>query len=120
MKMRKQQGMSIVGFILLLGLVVFVAYLGMKIVPLYLEYHAVVTAMESVQDEYSTRRMTPAQVRSGVLDRLYLSYTANVRKEHVKVIQRQGLELRVSYEVRRPVIGNLDIVAHFDKSLPLR
>ncbi len=35
MIVRKQEGMSLVGFLIVLALVVFIAYLGMRIVPIY-------------------------------------------------------------------------------------
>ena len=38
MKIRKQRGMSIIGFILILSMVIFASFIGMKIVPLYMEY----------------------------------------------------------------------------------
>ena len=38
MKIKKQQGLSIIGFIIVLAMAVFVSYLGMRIVPLYMEY----------------------------------------------------------------------------------
>lgn len=120
MKYRKHQGMSIVGFLIVLGLVVFGTYLGMRIVPIYLEYYSVVSAMNGVASERGSSRYTPFEIRRKVLDRLYLSYsTANVQERHVKVLRRNGIVLRIAYEVRKPLIGNLDVVASFDKQVRL-
>lgn len=120
MKIRKQQGMSIVGFLIVLGLVVFATYLGMRIGPIYLEYYSVVSAMNGVAKEPGSARYSPFDVRRKVLDRLYLSYSANnVREEHVKVLRRNGVVLRIAYEVRKPVLGNLDVVASFDRQVRL-
>ena len=45
MKIRKQNGLTLIGFAIVLVMVVFFAYVGMRIIPLYLEYNAVVTAL---------------------------------------------------------------------------
>nr|NIM69685.1 DUF4845 domain-containing protein [Xanthomonadales bacterium]NIN59079.1 DUF4845 domain-containing protein [Xanthomonadales bacterium]NIN74390.1 DUF4845 domain-containing protein [Xanthomonadales bacterium]NIO12462.1 DUF4845 domain-containing protein [Xanthomonadales bacterium]NIP11472.1 DUF4845 domain-containing protein [Xanthomonadales bacterium] len=33
----------------------------------------------------------------------------------IQVVRKGGKQLRVAYEVRRPLIGNLDVVASFDR-----
>ena len=120
MKIRKQQGMSIVGFILMLGLVIFVVYLGMRITPIYIEYYSVVNAMNGVASEKGSAKFSPYDIRVKVLNRLYVSFSdANVREEHIKIVRREGRQLRIAYEVRKPLIGNLDVVASFDRMVRL-
>ena len=120
MKIRKQRGMSIIGFIIVLGLVIFTVYLGMRIAPIYLEYYSVVSAMNGVASERGSAQLSPYDIRVRVLNRLYVSYTdQNVREENIKIIRRNGVQLRIFYEVRKPVIGNLDVVASFDRMVRL-
>jgi len=116
MKYRKQQGMSIVGFLIVLGLIVFATYIGMRIGPIYLEYYSVVSAMKGIANERGSAQYSPFDLRRKMLDRLYLSYSsANVQEQHIKVLRRNGVVLQVTYEVRKPLIGNLDVVASFDR-----
>jgi hypothetical protein len=35
MKIRKQNGLSIIGFLIVLSLIIFFAYIGMRITPVY-------------------------------------------------------------------------------------
>ena len=120
MKIHKQQGMSIVGFILMLGLVIFVVYLGMRITPIYIEYYSVVNAMNGVASEKGSAKYSPIDIKVKVLNRLYVSFSnANVREEHIKIVRREGRQLRIAYEVRKPLIGNLDVVASFDRMVRL-
>jgi hypothetical protein len=51
MKIRKQEGLTLIGFGLALILAVFFAYVAMRLIPLYLEYHAVVGAMDRLQED---------------------------------------------------------------------
>ena len=120
MKIKKQSGMTLIGFIIVLALVLFLSFIGMKIAPIYLEYYSVVSAMNGVAKEKGSARYSPYDVRVKVLNRLYLSYSAeNVKEKHIKLVRRNGVYLEIAYEVRKPVIGNLDVMATFDKSVRL-
>src|SRR5690554_1443424 len=112
MKMQKQSGMSLIGFIFVLAFVIFVSYLGMRIVPIYLEYYSVVNAMDGVAKERGSARNSPFDIRVKVLNRLYVSYSENVKESHIKLNRTSGgVDLRIAYEVRTPVLGNLDVIA---------
>ena len=120
MKYRKQQGLSIIGFMIVLGLVIFATYVGMRIGPIYLEYYSVVSAMNGIASERGSARYTPFDIKRKMLDRLYISYsTTNIQEQHIRVLRRNGVQLRVTYEVRKPVLGNLDVVASFDRMVRL-
>ena len=119
MKIRRQRGMSIIGFILILSMTIFVSYICMKIVPIYMEYYSVVSALNGVASERGSARLSPYDLKVKVLNRLYVSYSANVKESHIKVVRGNGVHLRVVYEVRTPVMGNLDVIAKFDKSVRL-
>ncbi len=120
MKIKKQSGMTLIGFIIVLALVLFLSFIGMKIAPIYLEYYSVVSAMNGVAKERGSARLSPFDVRVKVLNRLYLSYAAeNVKEKHIKLVQSNGVYLRIAYDVRKPVIGNLDVIATFERSVRL-
>jgi hypothetical protein len=119
MKIKKQQGLSIIGFIIVLAMAVFVSYLGMRIVPLYMEYYSVVSALNGVASERGSARLSPYDIKVKVLNRLYVSYSENVKESHIKITRGNGVNLRVKYEVRTPILGNLDVIARFDKSVKL-
>jgi hypothetical protein len=119
MKIRKQSGLSLIGFVVLLSVVIFVTFIGMKIGPIYMEYFSVVSAMNGVASERGSANLSPFDVRVKVLNRLYVSYSENVKEKHIKIIRGNGVHLRVVYEVRKPVIGNLDVVARFDRTVRL-
>ena len=117
MNIKKQNGMTLIGFIIVLSLVLFLSFIGMKVAPIYLEYYSVVSAMKGVAKERGSARYSPFDVRAKVLNRLYLSYSAdNVKENNIKLVRRNGVFLRIAYEVRKPVIGNLDVIATFDRS----
>lgn len=119
MHVRKQRGLSLIGFILLLVLALFFAYIGMKIVPIYLNYYSVVSAMNGVAEEPGVEQMSPARIRDLLFRRLYVNYVEDVKPEHVRITRGSGLSLNVAYEVREPLIGNIDVVVKFDRTKQL-
>ena len=120
MRIHKQEGMTLIGFILVLAMVIFVAFIGMKIGPIYLEYSSVVSAMNGVASERGSANLSPFDIRVKIHNRLYVSNTSySVKDNNIKIVRGNGVHLRIAYEVRKPVIGNLDVVAKFDRSVRL-
>ena len=109
------------GFIFVLALGIFFAYTGMKVVPMYLEYHALLNALKTVQNDPGAAEMAPAQIRNKIINSLWVSYASdNIRREHIKISRSDGVKIRVVYDVRKTWIGNIDLLAHFDKTVVLR
>lgn len=116
---KRQQGMTLIGFIIVLGLAIFVAYLGMKIVPIYIDYYSVVQAMDDLKEEPGIARKSPRQIRDLFFRKLYVSYADDIQQSDVSITRTGGLQFNVDYEVRESLIGNLDIVAKFDRTVVL-
>lgn len=115
----RQRGLTLIGFVVVLALLGFFAYVGMKLFPVYTEYYSVVQAMNGVQSEPGVSEMSPARIEDLLFRRFYISYVESVKPENVRVQRKEGLTLNVKYEVRRPLIYNLDFVASFDKTVDL-
>ncbi|PWB19866.1 DUF4845 domain-containing protein [Stenotrophomonas sp. SPM] len=119
-KMYTQRGMTLTSFLVVLIVVGFFLYVGMKLFPMYQEYYAVRSAMKSLAKEPSVGTMAPAQIQDLFFKRLYINYSDNVKPSNVKFNRRDnGWTLNVSYEVRRPLVGNLDVVGKFESSQDL-
>ena len=117
---RKQSGLSLVGFLVVLAAVGFAAYVGMKLFPMYQEYYSVQSAMKGLANEPGVADMDPAKVQDLFFRRLYINYSENVKPQNVKFERMEGgWKMRVNYEVRRPLVGNLDVVGKFDKTQEL-
>jgi Tfp pilus assembly protein PilE len=112
---RNQSGMTLVSFVVVMAVVGFFLYIGMKLFPMYSEYFAVRSALKSLAAEPGVTSQDPAQIKSTLIDkRLYVSYATSVKSENITVEQTNGgVQVRVEYEVRKPLIYNLDIVGRF-------
>lgn len=116
---KKQQGLTLIGFVMVLLVVGAFAFVGLKLFPVYTEYYSVVSDMKGVQSEPGVATMSPVEVRDKLFRRFYISYVSSVKAENVKITRNNGYNLTVQYEVRRPLVYNLDFVAKFDKTVEL-
>lgn len=119
---RFQRGITLLGFIIVLAILGFFAYIGMKIGPAYLEFMNVSTAMKGVAAEPGVGKWSQGQIKTALIKRLSMNY---VDQKHVNMnnfeIKRAGggQTLRVFYEVREDLMYNLDYVATFEKTINL-
>ena len=70
MKIRKQNGLTLIGFLLVLALGLFFAYTAMRVIPMYLEYHALGNALETVRKDPNAADMTAGQIRNKIINSL--------------------------------------------------
>lgn len=111
----RQGGMTLTSFVVVLAVVGFAAYLGMKLFPMYQEYYAVRSAAKSIAGEPGVGDMDPYKIQSMLFKHLDINYSDNVKPENVKITRiDNGWNMKVNYEVRRPLVGNLDVVGVFD------
>jgi Tfp pilus assembly protein PilE len=113
---RNQSGMTLISFAIVASVVGFFLFIAMKLFPMYQEYFAVKSAMKSLAAEAGIANEQPAQVKEKFFKRLYISYSENVKPQHVKIENKgsgQGQVMYVNYEVRVPLIYNLDAVGKF-------
>lgn len=118
-RVMSQRGITLIGFMIVLALLGFFFIIGAKLFPMYTEYMAVKAAMLQVQNTPGSARLSPEQVWK-ILDRtFYTSYVDSVQRTDMQLVRQNGYFLRIAYEVRKPLVYNLDIVAKFDHSVEL-
>ena len=118
--MTSQRGITLTSFLVVLIVVAFFLYIGMKLFPMYQEYYAVRSAMKSLAKEPGVGNMEPHRIQDMFFKRLYINYSENVKPADVKFDRIDGgWNMKVYYEVRREMIGNLDVVGKFDSNQEL-
>lgn len=116
----RQRGITLIGFVIVLAVAGFFAFMAMKLVPIYQEYMSVVSAMKALQDEPGIVNMSPLKIRDLLSRRFDISYVDSVKPENIKITRADGYLLQIKYEVRKPFMYNIDIVASFDRTVELK
>ena len=112
----KQAGMTLTSFLMVLAVVGFGLYIGMKLFPMYQEFYSIKVAMKSMANE-STGEFNPSTTTQAFFKRMDMNYSDTVKRDNIKFERTDGgWRMNVTYEVRKPLIGNLDIVGNFTNS----
>jgi len=113
-----QYGISTVSMALLLLIGGFLVLLGLRLMPIYLEHWKVVSSLESLSNEPELAAKTGPEILDLLMKRLDVNDVDNVSKENVEIKRADtSVSVRVKYEVRKELIGNIDAVAKFDDSI---
>lgn len=119
---KRASGITLIGFLMLLGIVGFFGYIAMRLVPMYTEYMGVVKAMEQVRAEPNAASMSPEQVRKSLISKFDTQYVddAAIPPQAIRIVRQAGGQtLSVTYERRVPFVYNLELLGTFDKSVNL-
>ena len=117
----RQRGATFLGMVVLVAIIGSGLYAGIRLVPIYFEYMAVVRAMNQTAKELSGNATSPQTIR-GALDRRWSI-------EDIKSVQPQQMEfkktgtgytMRAWYRAEVPFVGNVSLVADFDKSVDVK
>lgn len=114
-----ERGLTLIGFLIMLSLALFVAYIGMKIVPIYLNHYSVVSSMKSMAEEPGVDTMSEARIRDLLSRKFETSYVKHVSSRQIRIERGRSLQLIAEYEVREDLIGNLDAVISFKRVQPI-
>ena len=115
----RQGGMTLIGFLFVLTAALFVAYIGMKLVPVYLNHYSVISVFKSMAEEEGAANMSEGRIRDLLSRKFTTSYVKYIRPQDVEVVRGGGVKIVADYEVRVELIGNLDAVATFRHEQPL-
>lgn len=117
---RNQKGITLMSFVVVLVVVGFFALVAMKLFPIYSEYYNLKGVMDEIGATPNSASMTPAQIQADLDRRFNIAYVESVKKEHIKIVRNgRSAQLNIAYEVRKPLFGNLDVVAKFDRTVDL-
>jgi hypothetical protein len=119
--MRKQRGVTMIGWIFLLIPVAVVLYAGIRIGPEYLNYYKVVTAMkETAKQLEANEALTPQSIRSSLEKRFDTGYIDEPNVKDIVISKIDGgWEMKAEYETMVPLFGNLYLLADFTTAVPV-
>ena len=114
MNRKQQSGITMIGFVITLAVVMFFLYCGMKVVPMYTEYYSVKKALASIASDPSVASSSKENIRTLFRRHMEIDYVSVVKPEMLKIESTDtGYNLLMDYERRAPLFANLDVVAKF-------
>ena len=114
----QQRGMTPIGWVLVFLLIAFFALIALTLVPIYLKSFSVGSVISDLKNEPGISAMTSREITSIVMKRLDVNMVTDVGADDIYV-EKVGDTMTISadYEVRKSMLGNVDIVVSFNKSV---
>lgn len=111
---KKQQGATLLGMLIVGAFVVFAALVVMKVAPAYIEFMSVKKVLKAMQGE-SLGTMTNKEIKDSFEKRASVAYVETVKGSDL-VIEKTpdgSAVVSVSYEVVKPIMGNVSVLIDF-------
>lgn len=119
----RQTGITLIGFLIVMAVVGFLAYMAMRLLPSYSEYMGVVKAMNQIATE-GTDGKSLDDIRRNLFFKMNFQYVddATIKPKDVTIVRDQGgvSQLHVAYDKVTPFMYNISFLMHFEKSVPLK
>jgi hypothetical protein len=123
MNMRnRQNGITLLGFAVVLCVVGFFAYAAMKLWPAYVEYYGVVKSMKIVQQDPQASTGTIDLLRSKINVQFDLQYVdeKDVPMSAITLNTQNGnRSMTIAWDKDIPFIYNIDLLLHFTNTVDL-
>ncbi len=113
---RRQQGMTMASVVIILALIAFFTNVVIRVMPMYIEKFKVVSHLEGLVNESDITKMTAAEIKNKLMKRFFLDDVKHIKKEDISVTKDEKGQKRVisvSYEVRAPFWGEIEVVGNF-------
>ncbi|HQU16534.1 MAG: hypothetical protein B7Z66_06680 [Chromatiales bacterium 21-64-14] len=118
---RRQEGMSMIGLLLLIFIGGFFVLLALRLIPAYLEYFSVASSLDSMKTQGGLADKSPSDLRDLLDRRFEVNNVEHITAREVTIRPvNGGKQLEAKYQVEVPILGNVDAVVKFDKQVTLR
>jgi hypothetical protein len=117
----RQQGMTTLGFLILVAFVGLFAFAGIRLAPVYLNYLKVAGVLDGVHDEFDSQNPSRAAIRTSINRRFEVESVSVITDREIKVTtDNAGFLVEAQYDHTTPFIGNLYFTVRFDKRVLVR
>ncbi len=121
-RLKNEQGMSAIGWILLLGLIITMAVPVMKIIPMYLNSMKINFALKDLKSKLSERGGTiaPDEVKKILVTLLDEKMLEDITADEITIsFENQTYKIRIQHEYKKQIVGHLSVSLMADRSVEL-
>jgi hypothetical protein len=116
---RRQRGVTAIGWVFLLIPVAIVIYAGIRVGPEYMNYYKVVQALKETANKLASDETVTAQTIRGALERRFdTGYIDRPTVDEI-VIEKgdAGWNVTAEYESVAPLMGNMSLLMEFKNTV---
>ncbi len=113
----KQQGMTFIGLVIVVAAIIFLAMIGMKMVPAYIEFFGVKKVLNHIASEPNFNDMGKKEIMTMFDKGANVGYISVVKGSDLVIEKNeQGNVVIVDYQVVKPIIANVSVQMDFHAS----
>ena len=115
----RQRGMSSLGLLAVVLMVLFFILSSVKMIPLYVQNWTVQTILTDIHDEFegNSKPISKSDIKTALLKRFSVNQLDHVIADSIDLEKKKnGYIVTVNYEIRVSLIGNIDAVVLFDQN----
>ena len=115
--MHKQRGLSLIGILFWIIVLVFVAILGFRLVPAYTEYFSVEKVLKEMGQDPNLNSMSNGEIREKFSKFANVDYITSVKPGDLNITHNNGQTvIGVQYEYRTKLFANISLLIDFSAS----
>lgn len=116
----RQEGITVIGFLVLAAVFGLLGLAVIKIVPLYMERMRVHTVLDDLKTQLSDGGNSPQDIRRALDSRMVVE-SLNIPSEEISIMPGgQGYVVRIKRESRAPFFADLSFVVDIDDKVEIR
>ena len=113
--MNKQRGVSLIGLLIVSGVLVFFAIIGFKLLPSYIEYFTIKRIVSDIAHSPEIRGGTIRDVQYAFDRRSTIDNVSSIKGTDLEVEKiGDGFSVIVNWSTRVPLFGNLNACIDFE------
>ncbi|STX51889.1 transmembrane protein [Legionella busanensis] len=117
--MNKEKGITLIGFLLIAVVIVFVGILVMRVVPVYIQNYEVKNSIKALGNIKGDETIDAGSLKQKLMNQLYINGINDIPAENINVTptdQENRYLVTVKYDVIRPIISNINLLFNFNES----
>jgi Domain of unknown function (DUF4845) len=116
----RQRGATFIGMAVILAILGFALYAGIRLTPLYFENMAITRALKQTAQE-SDGTISPPQLRNALDRRWTIEDIKSIQPKEIDIRKvGSGYTMRAWYRAEAPFVGNISLVVDFDTTVEVK
>lgn len=116
----RQHGLTVIGMLLLIVVLGFMALIAMKVIPMYIQYFTIKSTIENIRKEPQLAQMGLMEIQNALQKRFDIGYVDKITAKDIKLRNdRNGRVLDLVYEDDQPLFYGLHVVLKVNEAIPL-
>lgn len=113
--LQQQKGVTLSGLLMWSAILIMIIVLGMKLMPVYLEYLAIQKSFAAIVNDSTLKNASPSEIRLSFNKRANINDIKVISGRDIKISKEKGrMILQADYSVTIPLFANIAVLIDFN------